>query len=84
MAGRRRSVDRGSAVGVRRYGTRRRTIHALSGPREARDNLIDHLGAVGGGDQAQAPAASRAGEGAPHEIGPGPVEKVKERSGLAA
>src|SRR5439155_3611456 len=50
----------------------------------ARENFVNHLGVVDDGDQAQAPAASQTGEdvdteGAPHEIGPGPVTKLHRR-----
>src|SRR2546430_11006330 len=77
-SGWRSGVDCSGAVGIHRHGKRRRAIHVLSRPPGARENFVNHLGVVDDGDQAQAPAASQTGEdvdteGAPHEIGPGPV-----------
>ena len=50
----------------------------IGGSRQNGEDLTDRVGILHGADQAQAPVAARAREhidieGAPHEIGPGPM-----------
>ena len=57
---------------------RGRAVYVVGGPCQGGEDLTDRVRILHGGNQAQAPVAARAREhidveGAPHELGPGPM-----------